>query len=65
MGTEDKIDAIVAMLAPYGLKELVRTGRVAMVRGGTTTVKAPSSDGADQRPHRSAGEGKPQVGSLI
>lgn len=64
-GTEDKIDAIVAMLSPYGLKELVRTGRVAMVRGGTATVKAPMSDGAEQRPHRSAGEGKAKVGSLI
>jgi acetolactate synthase-1/3 small subunit len=64
-GTEDKIDAIVSMLQPFGLKELVRTGRVAMVRGGTTTMKAAPSDGAEQRPHRSAGEGKPKVGSLI
>jgi acetolactate synthase-1/3 small subunit len=63
-GTEDKIDAIVGMLAPYGMKELVRTGRVAMVRGGTTTVVAPAVNGASQR-HRSAGEGKPKVGSLI
>ena len=64
-GTEDKIDAIVSMLSPFGLKELVRTGRVAMVRGGTTTMKQPAADGADQRSHRSAGEGKPKVGSLI
>jgi acetolactate synthase-1/3 small subunit len=64
-GTEDKIDAIVAMLAPFGMKELVRTGRVAMVRGGTTTMKPAAVDGAEQRAHRSAGEGKPKVGSLI
>lgn len=63
-GTEDKIDAIVAMLTPFGLKELVRTGRVAMVRGGAPTVMAPSADGAG-RHHRSAGEGKPKLGSLI
>jgi acetolactate synthase-1/3 small subunit len=63
-GTEDKIDAIVAMLKPYGLKELVRTGRVAMVRGATTTTAAPGANGAHQK-HRSAGEGKPKVGSLI
>lgn len=62
-GVEEKIDAIVAMLTPYGLKELVRTGRVAMVRGGTATVSAPSGNGAKH--HRSAGEGKPKVGSLI
>lgn len=63
-GTEDKIDAIVAMLKPYGLKELVRTGRVAMTRGGVSTVVAPADDGS-AKPHRSAGEGKPRVGSLI
>ena len=64
-GTEDKVDAFVNMLSPYGIKELVRTGRVAMVRGGMTTVRAPSVNGAEQKPHRSAGEGKPKVGSLI
>lgn len=62
-GVEEKIDAIIAMLTPYGLKEIVRTGRVAMVRGGTATVTAPGANGAKQ--HRSAGEGKPKVGSLI
>jgi acetolactate synthase I/III small subunit len=63
-GTEDKIDAIVAMLTPFGLKELVRTGRVAMVRGGTATVAAPTTNGSQHR-YRSAGEGKPKVGTLI
>lgn len=32
-GTEDKIDAIVQLLRPYGIKEMVRTGRVALTRG--------------------------------
>src|SRR5919198_2844412 len=32
-GTEDKIDSLVEVLKPYGVVELVRTGRVAMVRG--------------------------------
>ena len=32
-GTEDKIDGLVEVLRPYGIVELVRTGRVAMVRG--------------------------------
>ena len=63
-GMEDKIDALVGMLQPFGLKELVRTGRVAMTRGATTTVAAPAAFAEDHR-HRSAGEGKPKVGSLI
>jgi acetolactate synthase-1/3 small subunit len=32
-GAEDKIDGLVEVLRPYGIIELVRTGRVAMVRG--------------------------------
>ena len=63
-GTEDKVDAIIAMLTPYGLKELVRTGRVAMTRGAVQTVGAPSRNG-QERHYKSAGEGKPKVGSLI
>ena len=49
-GTEEKIDAIVAMLTPFGLKELVRTGRVAMVRGGTSTVFRHRTGGRRARP---------------
>ena len=32
-GTEDKIDSLVEVLRPYGVIEMVRTGRVAMERG--------------------------------
>lgn len=32
-GTEDKVDSLIEMLRPFGIKELTRTGRVAMVRG--------------------------------
>ena len=63
-GMEDKIDALVGMLTPYGLKELVRTGRVAMVRGGTPALPEAQQNGAYHH-YRSAGEGKPKVGSLI
>jgi acetolactate synthase-1/3 small subunit len=38
-GPEDKVDSLVQLLRPFGIKEMVRTGRVAMVRGnnGQTT----------------------------
>ncbi|MBI2835941.1 MAG: acetolactate synthase small subunit [Acidobacteria bacterium] len=32
-GTEDKIDSLLEVLRPYGVLEMVRTGRVAMARG--------------------------------
>ena len=38
VGDEDKIDGLVKMLEPYGIRELTRTGRVAMVRGAKTTT---------------------------
>ncbi len=60
-GTEDKIEAIYELLLPYGVRELQRTGRIAMTRGG---AGHPHDDGS-QRRYRSAGEGKAQVGSLL
>jgi len=35
-GSVEKIDAIEKLLEPYGIKELVRTGRIAMMRGART-----------------------------
>src|SRR3954462_14034753 len=32
-GTEDKIDSLLEVLRPYGVIEMVRTGRIAMARG--------------------------------
>jgi acetolactate synthase-1/3 small subunit len=56
-GTEDKIDSLVEVLRPYGVIEMVRTGRVEMARGSgapaidavrpsapATTAKVPVSD---------------------
>lgn len=36
-GTEEKIDSLFELLKKYGIKEMARTGRTAMVRGGATT----------------------------
>jgi acetolactate synthase-1/3 small subunit len=38
VGDDDKIDGLIKMLEPYGIRELSRTGRVAMVRGTKTTT---------------------------
>lgn len=44
-GDEDKIDGLVKMCEPYGIRELSRTGRIAMVRGAkTTTVHEPEPE---------------------
>ncbi|MCH7792746.1 MAG: acetolactate synthase small subunit [Planctomycetes bacterium] len=36
-GDEDKVDALIQLLQPFGLKEVMRTGRIAMSRGANTT----------------------------
>jgi acetolactate synthase-1/3 small subunit len=60
-GDEEKVEALYELLLPYGVKELVRTGRIAMTRGGLSSMQ----DDGNQRRYRSAGEGKAQVGSLL
>ena len=41
-GPEAEIDGFVALVRGYGIKEIVRTGRVAMVRGAQGVTRAPS-----------------------
>jgi acetolactate synthase-1/3 small subunit len=38
-GPESRVNSLIGLLAPYGLEELARTGRVAMVRNGNCTVQ--------------------------
>lgn len=38
-GDDKKINAILALLKPLGIKELVRTGRVAMIRGSKVSTE--------------------------
>ncbi|HEX4130120.1 MAG TPA: acetolactate synthase small subunit [Pirellulales bacterium] len=43
-GQERKIEAFIELMRPFGIKELVRTGRIAMVRsGGRSTASEPSA----------------------
>lgn len=45
VGDEDKVDGLIKMCEPYGIRELSRTGRIAMVRGTkTTTVHDPEPE---------------------
>jgi len=39
-GDDKKINAILALLKPLGIKELVRTGRVAMIRGSKASSES-------------------------
>ncbi|MGH2371507.1 MAG: hypothetical protein ACRDI2_25325, partial [Chloroflexota bacterium] len=34
-GDEEKVDSLLQMLRPFGIKEMVRTGMVSMTRGST------------------------------
>ena len=44
LGSDDKVDKLESLLRPYGILEMVRTGRVAMVRGRETTKPSPISE---------------------
>jgi acetolactate synthase-1/3 small subunit len=58
-GTEDKIDSLVELLRPFGLIEMVQTGRIAMVRGlGPVERSAPRVE------PRSAAGGDTSAGSV-
>ncbi len=38
-GTEEKIEAMMELLAPYGILELARTGVIAMARGNNSPMR--------------------------
>lgn len=48
-GTEDKIEGLLEVLKPHGVLELVRTGRVGMVRGPrSVTIEVPDLSRTDR-----------------
>jgi acetolactate synthase-1/3 small subunit len=53
-GSEAKIDGLLDVLRPYGVLEMVRTGRVAMARG-VGTGSGPASGPAASLPETEAG----------
>jgi acetolactate synthase-1/3 small subunit len=57
-GAEDKIDSLLEVLRPYGVIEMVRTGRVEMVRGSAATRSTA------ERPKPAAADGNPVSGSV-
>jgi acetolactate synthase-1/3 small subunit len=54
-GTEDKIDSLVEVLRPYGVIEMVRTGRVEMARGGGVAIAASASAASPAKDTREVG----------
>jgi len=39
-GDEDKVDSLLKLLRGFGIREIARTGRIAMMRGGTRQPQA-------------------------
>ncbi len=46
-GQERKIEAFIDLMRPFEIVELVRTGRIAMVRGGTAAVESDAHEAAE------------------
>jgi len=44
-GTEDKVNALIELLRPFGLEEIVRTGKIALSRGSKDISTSKKQDG--------------------
>lgn len=56
-GDEDKIQSLLEMLKPFGVREVMRTGRIAMIRGGTA-----AQEGESGRPRRNGSDTQKAAG---
>jgi acetolactate synthase-1/3 small subunit len=57
-GTEDKIESLLELLSPLGIQEMVRTGKVAMLRGNTSGVRhTPGANGNGNNGKKNGNEG--------
>lgn len=63
-GTEEKIDAMIELLKPYGIKELHRSGVIAMARGMQMTRDAESEKAATTGGKRKRSLDAPAAASL-
>jgi acetolactate synthase-1/3 small subunit len=52
-GSEHKVDSLLEVLRPYGILEMVRTGRVAMLRGAASEARADDQSAATEDADRS------------
>jgi acetolactate synthase-1/3 small subunit len=43
-GPESKVDSLLSLLRPFGIKEMVRTGRISMMRGVAGSIRVPDDE---------------------
>lgn len=55
VGSEDRVTSLIELLSHYGIREMVRTGRVAITRGRATLQAPPAANGAGKRNGRKMG----------
>ncbi len=64
LGDGGKVDTLERLLRSHGILEMVRTGRVAMVRGSTTSKPSPISEDEHEAEAERAQMGRRPEGSL-